>query len=197
MAELESANIAQKAQTEQSRKQRRPPSYLKAWQRDQLLASVNHVRDRAILTVFLYAGLRRNELRLLDRSDVDFFERTLLVRFAKGSKWRKLRLNQHAEDALRAYLDDRLDADPALFLSARRLRISNRSLNVILDRHAGKVGLTHITVHGLRHTFGTALMRQSRDLRVVQRALGHARIETTSIYAHLEDDEMYGAMDAL
>lgn len=190
-------DIAQNHQTEQSRLRRRPPSYLKAWQRDKLLAAVSDLRDRAILTLFVFDGLRRNELRLLDRSDIDVVERTVLVRFAKRGKWRKLRLHPVAEQAIAAYLATRSDDDPALFLSSRRQRISNRSLNAILDRHARPAGLDQITVHGLRHTFATALMRQSKDLRVVQRALGHSRIETTVIYAHLEDDEMYGAIDAL
>lgn len=176
---------------------RRPPSYLKGWQREKLLASVTNLRDRAILSLFCFDGLRRNELHMLDRSDLDFQERTVLVRFGKRGKWRKLRLHPVAAQAIEAYLASRTDDDPALFISREHHRISNRSLNAILDRHAKPAGLDQITVHGLRHTFATALMRQSKDLRVVQRALGHSRIETTAIYAHLEDDEMYVAIDAL
>ena len=44
--------------------------------------------------------------------------------------------------------------------------------------------------HSLRHTFATDLLRSTKNLRLVQKALGHSNIETTSIYAHIVDEEL-------
>jgi integrase/recombinase XerC len=177
---------------------RKPPTYLKVHERDQLLAIVTDPRDKAIITLFCYAGLRLNELVMLNRSDIDFTERTVLIRFAKGGKWRKVGLHRLPDQAIRDYLATRIDDDPALFLSQRRTRINWRSVEAMLDRYTSQLDLgKRVTPHCLRHTFATALLRQCKDLQIVQRAMGHSNIQTTTIYLHLEDDALYGAMDQL
>lgn len=177
---------------------RKPPTYLKAWERDQLVSIVDNPRDRAIISLFLYAGLRLNELVQLDRRDIDFEERTVLIRFAKGGKWRKVGLHRIPDQAIRDYLATRVEDDPALFLSQRRRRINWRSVEAMLDRYTDQLDLgKRVTPHCLRHTFATMLLRQCKDLQIVQRALGHASIQTTTIYLHLEDDALYGAIDQL
>lgn len=178
---------------------RKPPTYLTPLERDRLLAAVPAAsRDRAIIALFCYGGLRLNELVMLDRADVDFVERTVLIRFAKRGKWRKVRLTSIAAEAIAAYLAGRRDAEPALFLSERRRRIAGRSVAAMLDRYTDPLNFgKRVTPHCLRHTFATALLRQCKDLRIVQRALGHSKIETTTIYTALADDELYEAMDRL
>ena len=183
------------------RRFKKPPVWLRAAERDELLHAIADVRDKAIVTTFLFGGLRLNELTHLDRGDVDFRYRTIRIRFAKGGKERTVGLHRLAEDAIRAYLDTRADDLPPLFLSNRRRRISNRAVQHLLDRHIKACGFNaskRVTPHKLRHTFATALMKASgRDIQVVQRALGHENIATTTIYAHLDDDVLYQAMDRL
>lgn len=177
---------------------RKPPTFLKPGERDRLLASVENPRDRAILTLFVFGGLRRNELRMLDRADIDLADRTVMIRFAKRGKWRQLGLHPKACATIKAYLATRTDDDPALFLSSRRQRMANRTINYLLDKYAPQLGFgKRVTPHSLRHTFATALWRGSNDLRIVQRALGHDNISTTAIYTWLGDDELSRAIDQL
>lgn len=197
-SELDNAGKSEILQSSPRRGYRKPPTYLKEAERDRLVAAVTDPRDRAIVALFCYAGLRLNELVMLDRSDIDFGERTVLVRFAKGGKWRKLGLHRIPEAALRAYLATRVDDDPALFLSQRRRRINWRSVEAMLDRYTAELDFgKRVTPHCLRHTFATSLLRRTKDLQLVQRAMGHSNIQTTTIYLHLEDDALYGAMDQL
>ncbi len=189
---------------------RKPPTYLTTKERDRLLAQPTDPRDGAILTLFCYAGLRLNELVMLDIDDVDFDAGWLLVRHAKGGKWRRLGLHPKAAAALRAYLATRRDGSRALFVSRQgstrldkqrlgeRRRVDHRTIQVMLDRYAEPLELgKRVTPHCLRHTFATTLFRQTGDLQLVQRALGHSRIETTTIYLHLEDETVRNAMAAL
>lgn len=181
---------------------KRPPTYLRPAERDQLLAAVEAAgtaRDKAILALFLFAGCRRNELRMLDRSDINFRHRELTIRYAKGGKTRKLRLHPLPLAALQAYMLERRDDDPALFISNRRQRIANRTLTQVLDRYTSGLDLGKvIRLHSLRHTFATQLYKSSgKDLQIVQRALGHSNIATTTIYTHLADDELDEAIDKL
>ena len=48
--------------------------------------------------------------------------------------------------------------------------------------------------HMLRHTFATDLFRKTKNIRLIQKALGHAQITTTQIYTHIVDDELEEAM---
>ena len=49
----------------------------------------------------------------------------------------------------------------------------------------------------LRHTFATELLRESKNIRLVQKALGHSSLSTTMIYTHIVDDDFEQAMKAL
>lgn len=51
-----------------------------------------------------------------------------------------------------------------------------------------------VSPHTLRHTFATRLYRETGNIRMVQRALGHADLSTTMVYTHVVDEELEGAM---
>jgi len=61
-----------------------------------------------------------------------------------------------------------------------------------LRKHSGVVGFR---IHDFRHDFATKLLRQERDIRLVQKALGHASIKTTQRYAHVLDDDVAAALE--
>ena len=75
-----------------------------------------------------------------------------------------------------------------------------RYLRLMVANLAGKAGISkHIHPHTLRHTFATDLLRKTKNLRLVAKALGHSdkSIGTTMIYTHIVDDEMEEAMKGL
>ena len=51
-----------------------------------------------------------------------------------------------------------------------------------------------VTPHTFRHTFATDLLKETKNIRLVQKALGHADISTTQIYTHIVDTELEKAM---
>ena len=64
-----------------------------------------------------------------------------------------------------------------------------------MKRYAVKAGIPKdVHPHTLRHTFATDLYRQTKDIRLVQKALGHADVSTTMIYVHLVDEDLEDAM---
>lgn len=153
-------------------------------------------RDRAIMAVFLFGGLRSNELRMLDVRDIDFDERTIFVRFGKRSKQRLVPLHTRAETALRAHLGD-LRAGP-VFLGNQDERISNRGLRHMVKRWGQRAGLQKdLHPHALRHTFAVSLLEAEVDLETIRDLLGHASIQTTSIYLHCTTQRKRSAVDRL
>lgn len=65
----------------------------------------------------------------------------------------------------------------------------------MVSRYAVNAGiLKHITPHTLCHTFAADLYRETTDVRLTQKALGHANLATTQIYTHLSDEELEGTL---
>lgn len=154
---------------------------------------IYRLRDYAITTLFLNCGLRLSELANLNIADLNK-DNTLRI-MGKGSKERLVYLNGSVQEALRGYLRKRneLEVDQdALFLSMRKNRMSNRSIQHMLEKHLKAAGFDtrKYTVHKLRHTAATLMYQYgNEDLKSLQEILGHESVSTTQIYTHvnLED----------
>lgn len=147
------------------------------------------LRDRAMLELLYAAGVRVSELVGLDVDDVDTDDR--LVRcLGKGDKERIVPIGRAAARAIERYLRDgrpelaaRGGGTPALFLSARGRRLTRQTVWKTVKRYAAEaVPGKRVYPHVLRHSFATHLVSRGADVRVVQEALGHARLSTTQVY---------------
>jgi integrase/recombinase XerC len=144
------------------------------------------LRDAAILEVLYGCGLRVSECVNLDLGDLDAGE--LRVRRGKGGKDRVVPLGVKAREALDAWLARRTELGPtsaAVFVNARGGRVTTRSVRRFVDRHAIGGGVPDTHPHALRHSFATHLLGSGADLRSIQELLGHASIQTTARYAHV------------
>jgi len=164
----------------------------------------NNVRDYAIITLFLNCGMRLSELVNINIKDINFGDCKLNV-IGKGNKERTIYLNKACVKALNEYLDIRpkegirIDSKDALFLSERRERISNRTVQVIVRRELLKSGLdiNKYSVHKLRHTAATLMYQYGNvDIRALQELLGHESISTTEIYTHVDNSQVRNAVES-
>ena len=159
-------------------------------------SSLAGLRDRAILELFFYTGLRVSELCALNR-DIDLSRDEFSVR-GKGEKVRVVFLSAAAKQAIREYEKKRGDVDEALFIQVGRasknadeLRLTPRSIERIVKGYAIKAGITRkVTPHVIRHSFATDLLENGADLRSVQALLGHQNIATTQVYTHVTDKHL-------
>jgi integrase/recombinase XerC len=150
-------------------------------------------RDRAILMLLYNTGLRVGELCALNRDDVllPIEGWGALQVVGKGRRLHRLPINRPAADALLAYLADRDDAEPALFLNRNGDRFSVRGIALLVNRYLRAAGITDRSgPHLLRHTFATHALRARPNLRAVQELLGHAWVTTTQRYTHLEVEDL-------
>ena len=82
-------------------------------------------------------------------------------------------------------------ASEALFLSRSGRPLDRHRVFRILRARAAAAGLdAHLGPHTLRHSFATHLLAGGADLRTVQELLGHASVQTTQIYTHVEEDRL-------
>jgi len=153
------------------------------------------LRDLAVVELLYGAGLRVSECCGLDVGDVDL-RRSLVTVLGKGAKVRRLPLGEPARDAVAHYLRNGRSAlqpsdgaGTAMFLNARRRRLTPRDVRRVLDRHPLADGRS-LHPHALRHAYATHLLEGGADLRAVQELLGHADVGTTQIYTHVTRERM-------
>ena len=165
--------------------------------------SKTRVRDYAIIVLFLNTGMRLSELVGLNLESLDSEITTVKV-LGKGSKERVIYLNKAARAALIEYLRQRLDpkhvrtSSNAVFLSGRENRISNKTVQWMVQKYLKMSGLGSkgLSVHKLRHTAATLMYQSGKvDIRVLKDILGHEQLNTTQIYTHVVDRNMEEAVE--
>lgn len=189
---------------------KRIPKYLTLDDSKKLLEAVNDMDDRnkerdyAIITLFLNCGMRLSELVGINIKDINFNDQKLNV-IGKGNKERTIYLNSACMNAVNKYLAVRphdnvkYDSKDALFLSERRERISNRTVQYIVKQELKRAGLdtNKYSVHKLRHTAATLMYKYGNvDIRALQELLGHESIATTEIYTHVDNSQIRNAVES-
>lgn len=150
------------------------------------------IRDRAILETLYATGCRRTELCRLELHDLDPLAQTLHIRHAKGGKSRLVPIGRQALHWLENYMQNtrpQLLLDPAenaLFLTGYGQAFSPGSLGNLIKKLMTAAGIHRPgSTHLLRHTCATHMLENGADIRLIQQLLGHAKLDTTSLYTEV------------
>lgn len=149
-------------------------------------------RDRVILEVLYTSGIRKEELNRLTLADMDYHDGFLRIDNGKGSKDRIVPLGRIACRYLENYIKSvrpELIKDPYnnhLFLSLRGNRLSKNMVWELVKKYAKKARIKkNVHPHTFRHSCATAMLKNKADLNTIRKILGHASLNTTQIYTHL------------
>jgi integrase/recombinase XerD len=152
-------------------------------------------RDRAILALLGYHGLRVSEVAGLTIDDLHLGDPAWVTVTGKGDKTRQVYLTSTTRKTLETWLaarpsgpghrhvfvtlDNRTRGDP----------LSDRSIRNLVDGYLEALGLKEpgISCHSLRHSFATWSLAGGAKLESIQDTLGHASVETTQVYAKIVD----------
>lgn len=165
-------------------------------------------RDLAMVTIMGRRGLRVGEIVSLNAEDVEVaaVDLVILTVVTKGGRRERKTLDQVTSFALRKWIDHRADLvryrmakalpiDKALFWSMNGDRISRRRIETLIPWWCDQAGINKdVTPHSLRHTFATIFLKNTGDVALLSRALGHAGVGVTMRYTHLGDDDVAAAM---
>ena len=151
---------------------------------EQLRDSCEEVRDLAMIDLLTSTGMRVGELVRLNREDINFHERECVV-LGKGGNERVVYFDARTKIHLLNYINNRADANSALFVSlakpSERLMIGGVETRL---REIGKrVDLNKVHPHKFRRTLATRAIDKGMPIEQVQRLLGHVKIDTTMHYA--------------
>jgi len=155
-------------------------------------------RDVALLEVLYATGCRASEVCNLRMRDLDFKQRQVRCE-GKGGKQRIVPLGGRAIESLERYLHElrpallaaHRQAADEVFLSRSGQTLDRIQLWRLVKRYVRRAGIDpQVSPHTLRHSFATHLLAGGADLRLVQEMLGHASIQTTQIYTHVEHSRL-------
>ena len=153
------------------------------------------LRDKAIIELFYATGVRLSELVALNIGSVDPVTNLLKV-MGKGRKERIVPFGDKAKNSIEHYLNGREQSwmsnqDTPLFFGRGDKRISVRTVARRMEKYLKPiVGKDGASPHTLRHTFGTHLLDNDADIRVIQELLGHSSISSTQIYTKVNPKKM-------
>ncbi|MDZ7657896.1 site-specific tyrosine recombinase XerD [Fodinibius sp.] len=154
------------------------------------------IRNAAILETLYATGMRVSELTGLELDNL-IFEIGFIRVVGKGNKERLVPVGEMAQSALEHYIEvvrpkfqsdkNPQKAENKVFLSQRGNPLSRMSIWNIVNDAAERAGIEkNVYPHIFRHSFATHLLEGGADLRAVQEMLGHASINTTEIYTHVD-----------
>lgn len=153
------------------------------------------LRNFCLLSLFLNLGLRVNEAINLKVNDIDWLSGKLTVREGKGGRDRILWLSSADLEHLSSWRQVRPPLSNYLFCTLSGGRLSDRYVREMVKRYARRAGIEKdVHPHTLRHSFATDLLRNTKNIRLVQRALGHVSLSTTMIYTHVVDEQLEEAL---
>lgn len=149
-------------------------------------------RDIALQHCLYSSGARIGEMLQLNISDLEYVGRgaEAVVRKTKGKAERRLYFSDEAVFYLNRYLAGRKDSNPALFVGLKaphkRLTIGGAQARI---SKIGKAAGVYAHPHKFRSSFATDMCKRSCPIEIVSKMLGHKKLETTSRYRSVGEDE--------
>ncbi|MEG0034739.1 MAG: tyrosine-type recombinase/integrase [Bacilli bacterium] len=149
------------------------------------------IRDLALIDILASTGMRVGELVLLNREDINFYERECVV-FGKGDKERVVYFDARTKIHLQNYLNSRTDDNKALFVSLKfpYQRISIGGIETRVREIGKKLNIGKVHPHKFRRTLATKAIDKGMPIEQLQKLLGHQKIDTTLQYAMVKQSNV-------
>jgi len=190
---------------------REPVAYVRLAEFERLYAAITgerwgDCRDRALLLLMFWSGLRVSEVTALRVTDVDTAARLVTVREAKSGEGRIVPCPPQLGPVVLAYLMRRPPLPPqmdagALFVSNDggghvRGALTVHGVRLMLRRRCAGAGLRWLNPHAFRHGFAMEFLNAGMDMSAVAKALGHSNEQVTAaVYAHWLTDGLQAEYD--
>lgn len=151
-------------------------------------------QDLVLVLLCAHGGLRINEAIHLQWKDVDLSNRKMRVLFAKSRKVRTVTLSDRLVAALQE-IRPTTNQGPVILTAEGRAYADPTVPRRHLRQLCARAGIEYLAFHSLRHSAGTRLHRQTKDLELVAAHLGHSSIAGAAIYAKWSEDELRSALE--
>lgn len=182
------------------RREHRLPVVLSKEEVQKIIQSCNNVKHKAIMATIYSAGLRLSECLNPTIKDIDSQRMLIKISQSKGNKDRYVSISKNLLQLLREYWKT-YRTKHYLFEGQKGGTYSSRSVQNIFKDALKKAGVQKdATVHSLRHSYATHLLKSGTDIRIIQVLLGHNHIKTTQIYTQVSKsavEKLHNPLDDL
>jgi len=169
-------------------KEKRLPCVLSKENVKKIINSVDNVKHKLMLKIIYGLGLRVSEVQNLKPEHIDFDRKMVLIKEAKGKKDRYVNLPHTLSEDLLKFIQ--LHSGNYVF-SGRKEKITIKTIQKIFENALARSGINKkASCHTLRHSFATHLLENGIDIRIIQKLLGHNKLETTQIYTHVSNFQL-------
>lgn len=158
---------------------------------DKLRSACSNEKERAIFELLVTSGARVSELCAMNKTDIDFAAKSVVIRKGKGGKQRFVYFSDVCREHLQTYLEKCIDDGPWLFSNKRHGRMNVRSVERMLFLLGQKAHVENVHPHRCRRTFATDMCRKGMDLSTLQTLMGHSNTNTTQGYVSLSQDHIH------
>jgi integrase/recombinase XerC len=165
------------------------PVFIDQSQMDTLLDKIDFgadftgVRDKLIMEIFYFTGIRLSELINLKRTNIDLTGNSIKV-LGKGNKERILPISVQLSNDIEKYLGI---SEPSewLFYTDKGKKMYPKLVYRVVYSYLSKVTtINKKSPHILRHTFATHMLNNGADLNAIKEFLGHSDLSATQVYTH-------------
>ena len=155
--------------------------------REKMFRACTTLRDKAMLEFLYSTAVRVSELARLDRKDIRFGTKDIIV-YGKGAKERRVYLNDRTNMYMREYLQSRTDDSPALFVGTKlpHERMTKAGIEDAIRRIGRRAGVEKAHPHRFRRTALTNALNRGMPLQEAMLMAGHAKPETTMRYCTVD-----------
>jgi site-specific recombinase XerD len=150
-------------------------------------------RNRAIVGMMLFAGLRRGEVINLKLNNASLIDRKIFIDQGKGHKDRYVPMNNQLHAILSEYLKDRERLQKNCIYLFTGLQgntpIGEKCVKKVIDKLRNYTKLS-FSAHTLRHAFARLMLEGGCDIYTLSKIMGHSKITTTTIYLSCSNLQM-------
>lgn len=168
------------------------------------LERIFNPRDKAISTLFVKTGIRRNELITIDLDDIDWIEYSITLKPKRKRTNLKVYFDSECARVLKYWLRVRESwynskGCQALFIGRAGQRLRRKGVYDAVTKWAKSGGqfdatsdsnADHFSPHNLRHCFTTYLLESGMNREYVQELRGDARKDAVDIYHHIPPEKL-------
>ena len=140
-------------------------------------------RDKLIIELFYFTGIRLSELINIKISDLDFVNSQIKV-LGKRNKERLIPITYNVLNALSDF-KNMFNLKNFLFSDENGKKLYSKKVYRIVNKYLAKISsIQKRSPHVLRHTFATQMLNNGADINAIKEILGHANLSATQIYTH-------------
>jgi len=164
----------------------------------QLIRSTKKLRDRLIIRLLAYTGIRSKELRYLRIEDIDPHRRAIFIARGKGGRSRLVYVDAETLTLLATYIGARRKG--WVFPGRKGKPLSKQGVWYIVKQAALRAGVRYaekVSPHKLRHSFAIRWLTCHGDIESLRRLLGHRTLISTQIYLDFADERVREEYDRI